>query len=105
MSEDEGLSRSRVEALDVDAASTAPVGVRGGGAKGCVSPPEHSGLKALPLKERLGDREIPHDKEVQAGKKKVRFRAVRTERLRRETHIPAASRLAFAPRVVEQARA
>ena len=57
------------------------------------------------IKERLGDREIPQDKEVQAGKKKVRFRIVRTERLRCETHIPAVSRLAFAPRVVEPARA
>ena len=56
------------------------------------------------IKERLGDREIPQDKEVQTGKKKVRFRAVRAGRLRCETHIPAVSHLAFAPRVVEYAR-
>ena len=56
------------------------------------------------IKEWLGDREIPQDKEVQAGEKKVRFRVVRAERLRCETHIPAVSHLAFAPRVVESAR-
>ena len=55
------------------------------------------------IKERLGDREIPQDKEMQAGKKKVRFRAVRVERLRCETHIPTVSHLALAPRVVEPA--
>ena len=57
------------------------------------------------IKERLGDREIPQHKEVQTGEKKVRFRAVRAERLRCETHIPAVSYLVFAPRVVESARA
>lgn len=55
------------------------------------------------IKEGLGDRKVPQDKEVQAGQKKVRFRAVRAERLRCETHIPTVSHLAFAPRVVEYA--
>ena len=57
------------------------------------------------IKERLGDGEIPQHKEMQAGKKKVCCRAVRAKRLRCETHIPAVSRLALAPRVVEPARA
>ena len=62
---------------------------------------EFSGAREQ-IKERLSDREIPHDKEVQAGEKKVRFPAVRVGRLRLESHV---SRLAFAPRVVEPARA
>ena len=55
------------------------------------------------IKEWLGDRKVPQDKEVQAGKKKVRFRTMRGESLRCETHIPVVSHLAFAPRVVEYA--
>ena len=57
------------------------------------------------IKERLSDREIPQNKEVQAGKKKVRCIIVRAGRLRLGTHNSAVSYLAFAPRVVEYARA
>ena len=57
------------------------------------------------IKERLGDCEVPQDKKMQAGKKKVRLRVMRAERWRCETHIPIVSHLAFAPRGVEYARA
>ena len=57
------------------------------------------------IKERLGDCEVPQDKKMQTGKKKVRLRVMRAERWRCETHIPIVSHLAFAPRVVESARA
>ncbi len=57
------------------------------------------------IKERLGDCEVPQDKKMQAGKKKVRLRVMRAERWRCETHIPIVSHLALAPRVVEYARA
>ena len=53
------------------------------------------------IKERLGDREVPQNKEVQPGEKKARFRAVRVGRLMCETHILIVSYSAFAACVVE----
>ena len=45
------------------------------------------------IKERLSDREIPHDKEVQAGEKKVRFPAVRVAQQRPDHRVVAGDEL------------